>query len=298
MTTSEAAYRLLRHCSVTDIAAVSISQATELMGALGIAVGMYFRHGPAVLRQTSATVSLAAPLALTGLSVAAGAHEVTSGSPFAGSQRGSSLIIAGDENRNEVVSAVGWLNPYMGTTGTKTATLYGDCAPIGTQLIERILTDPIVLDQQRTDHRPALQRVRTDHDMRMNWRDTTGYPECYAIEATGVSRGASSQFLIRVWPMPDRAILLRFECEVQPDMFDALNVTSIPIELPFSDAQMETILLPLAEREMLASTLMDDVSDRIAAQLEARADRAASTLKTLPRDHGRSRGRIYTPRGW
>jgi hypothetical protein len=299
MTTTEVAHRLLRHCSVTDIAALTLSQATEIMSSLSVAVGTYFRRGPAVHRQTSATVTLPAPRIVSGLTVAANALEVSSGSPFRTAERGATLLLSGDENRNEVVSSVGWLNPYMGTAGTKTATVYGDCAPIGTQLIEQIKTDPIVLDQTSQADLGRLVRVRDQHDITRGLsHHSVGRPEYYAILPTGVARGATSQFIIRVWPLPERPMLLRFEADVAPDMFDALNVTSIPLDLPFSDDQMETIILPMAEREMLASTLMDEVNDRVYSQIEARAQRAEGILASLPRDQGRTHSRIYTRRGW
>jgi hypothetical protein len=299
MTTTETAYRLLRHCPVTDLAALSLSQAKEVMGAISVAVGYYFRKAPAVLRQTSASVVLAAPRVVNNLAVTAGALEVTSGSPFATAQRGSSLRIDGDLNRNEVVSAVGWLNPYQGTSGTRSATVYGDAVPIGTQLIENILSDPILLDQQiDVSHRTPLKRASLEHDLAAFHRDSIGLPTHYAIQPTGVSRGASSQFLIRVWPVPERQMVMRFECNVQPDMFDELALTATPLEMPFSDDQMETIILPLAEREMLGTTLLDEVKENIAAQIEARAARAESLISLLPKDHGKPRGRIYTPRGW
>jgi len=300
MTTSEAAYRLLRHCVVSDFAALTVSQGTELMGALGYAVGEYFRFGPAMLRQTTASATLPGPKTVTGMSIAAGGLEVTSGTPFGLSQRGASLEIAGDTNVNEIVSTVGWLNPYQGSTGSgKSGIVYGDCVPISSRIIERLLSDPWILDNSgRSDARRTLQRIDDEHREPSRTRNTNGTPSYYAIQPTGVSRGATTQWLMRVWPRPEEQLVIRFECEVQPDMFDRHNISEVVLDLPFPDVQMETIILPLAEERLMASTLLDEISDRIAATLTRDADRARGHLRAIPRDHGKPAGRLRTRHGF
>jgi hypothetical protein len=298
MTSSEAAYRLLRHASITDLAALGMSDAADLMGALSRAIGTFFRYGPAVLRQTSASTALPAPRTLSGLTIAANAHEVTAGTPFGLSERGASLLIAGDPIRNEVVSTVGWLHPYQGAGGSgKTATLYGDCVPVSSRLVERFLSDPVVIDPAGGEPR-RLTRVRHDHEGPARWQAAAATPSNYALQPAGASRGATTQYLMRVFPAPTRQIVLRFECEVQPDMLDFTNAAQVPVELPFSETQMETIVLPLAEAELLTSPLLDAIRPDLIGRIEARANFAMETLKKLPKDHGRPRGRIRTKFGY
>lgn len=301
MTTAEAAFRILRHASVTDLAALTISQAAEVAGALSVAVGTFFKYGPKILRQTSASTILPAPVTVSGLSIAAGALEVTTGTPFTTGQRGSSLRIDGDQGRNEIVSTVGWLNPYQGSTGAgKTATVYGDCVSISSRLIERLVSDPWIIDggNAHSDDIRRLVRVRDEHEMPGGLSVVEGKPEYYAFQPTGQSRGATAQYLFRVWPAPSRQLVIRFEAEMAPDMIDFLALAQTPVELPFSDEHMETIILPLAEAELLASTLMDEVNDRVTATLRAREARAMQMIRMLPKNYGKPAGRIGTRRGY
>lgn len=299
MTTSQAAFRLLRHCSVTDIAALTYSQASEVMGALSAAVSFYFRYGPAILKQTSAIIQLRAPRAVTGLPVVKGAREVSTGSPFTLAERGSSLYLDGDERPNEVVSLVSWLNPYGGTDGSKSGTVYGDCVPVGSRLIERIISDPWIHDARGSEYGlSALKRMSLTEEPRYLQSRPIGRPTHYTMQPTGIVRGSTTQFLIRVWPMPADEMILRCEAELTPDMFDPTNVAGVPLELPFSPDQMESIILPLAEREMLVSTLAYEIPDRTIAGINRRAEVAEQTIRKLPKDHGRTQGRARTPRGY
>jgi hypothetical protein len=297
MTTAQAAFRILRHASVTDIFALSLPQATEVAGALSRALAEYFRFGPRQLSRTSASVQLRAPRTLPALQVSAGAVEVSSGSPFPTSQRGSSLLIDGDPAVNEIVSSVGWLHPYQGTSGERSAVVYGDCLPVSSRLVERIVSDPWVHSPE-TERRP-LARVRDEHvGLRQADAPATGIPERYGIQPAGVSRGATAEYLLRVWPMPDRPVVLKFEADVQPDTIDYSAVAQVPLDLPVSDLNAEAILLPLAEEQLLGSTLLDELRPETAGRIEAAAERARDHLRHLPRDHGKPRQKLRTRPGY
>lgn len=295
MNTAECAYRLLRHAKVSDPAALTRGQAAELMGALSSAVANFFADGPPMKRQTSASVTLDAPRTAT-ISVVTGATEVASGSPFTSAQRGATLYIYGDPAPNEIVSGNGWLNPYQGSAGTKTATIYGDAIPIGTKVIDRLLSDPVLIDPD-TGVTHFLARARKEHLANLGKRQE-GRPEFYAIQPAGAVRGSTVQYIVRVWPYPTRQMIVRFEAELQPDTFNFTNVAQSVLELPFSEAHMERIVLPLAENELLSSTLLVDLAPNVANEIKSRAGRAVDALRTIPKDHGRPRGRIRTRPGF
>jgi len=114
----------------------------------------------------------------------------------------------------------------------------------------------------------------------------------------GVSRLADVQFMVRVYPRPTAELILRFEADLQPEALTVLALQRSPVDLPFSDIQMEQIVLPLAERELLASRVMRDIDGTVARRIEERAQRAERALSKLPGNHGRPRRRIRRKRGW
>lgn len=301
MTSAEIAYRMLRHCEPKDPAALTLAQATELMGALSAAMGLFFRYSPSSMRRTSASAVLPAETTVNGLILTDNARSV-SGSPFTMAQRGATIEIEGDSNKNEITSSNGFLNPYLGDAGTKSATIYGDCVPIHSRLIERLISDPWVyhsdgstrpLIHVPTDHDPTNIYSKSWWDWRRNFQ--TGEPLYYAIQETGISRESDAHFLVRVYPAPTEETLIRFEADIQPDTYDHTNLAQVPIDLPLSDIQIETILLPFCERELLASTLMKNAPE---AQINLRAQRAEDQLRLIPANQGKNRSRIRTRRGF
>lgn len=309
MTSAQLAWRLMRHCTPSDPAALTVSQASELAGAMSQSLAHLFRHGPTVNRRTSASVILPEPTQKT-ITIAKGSKEVSAGAPFAESQRGSTIMIDGDNNLNEIVSTTELLNPYLGTGGEVSCTIYGDCVPIRTKVFEKLISDPWVmvgdgyvlhLTRARHDHDPAFPDYwKWDHAAWFSWRNTidVGDPRFYAVQESGISRGTDNFFQIRVWPAPTREMVLRFEVDAMPDLFDHTNISQVPLDLPLSEAELEGIVLPLAEKNLLRSTLYQNISNDLKNDIRQAAMDAEREIQLLPRNHGIPRSRIRTKRGF
>lgn len=304
MNTAQTAVRILRHASVTDPAALPLSQAREVTGAISAAVAKFFRDGPAVMRRTTAAVALSPPRTVPGYLVEAGALEPAAGpDPFGVSERGASLAIEGDARRNEITGSRTWLAPYLGASGVREMTVYGDAVPVGARMIERIASDPWIDEGNGAGGRPSvsgrLTRIAADGpDIAARWSEAGDRPRYYEIRSAGASRGSAALYVLRVWPPPSRPMILSFAVDVQPDAFDEHALWRVPVELPFSDSQMETVILPLAEEELLRSTLLRELPDRLADLIQAAGADARRTLAKIPKDHGKPRGRLRTRTGW
>tara|TARA_R110000772_G_scaffold143235_1_gene252757 strand:- start:26905 stop:27822 length:918 start_codon:yes stop_codon:yes gene_type:complete len=305
MTSSEIAWRLLRHCEPQDPTALTLSQASELMGSLSFAMSEFFRYAPAKMRRTSASAILEAPITKTGLAVVNNATGVTSGNPFTTAQRGATVALSGDPILNEVVSTTGWLNAYQGITGTKTATIYGDCIAIQSRLMEKLVSDPWI--HLEGGGSTPLRRARNEQAMNgagmsewWDWRDSlkTGRPTQYAIQSAGISRGSDAYFLLRVSPMPEVRTIIRFEADVAPDSFDHTNVFQVPVDLPLSEDQIESMIIPLCEKRLLTSTLYKGMDSGLKAEIRAAGADAKDLIDYLPQDHAQQGGKVRRKRGW
>lgn len=96
---------------------------------------------------------------------------------------------------------------------------------------------------------------------------------------------------------PRTAITLRFDIELDPVMINFIQLTCLPVSLPVSDQDYEAILLPMAEHELLASSIWAG-SDMAAKKIEERYLRALALLKTKIPDRAPILNRLGTPRGY
>lgn len=305
MNTKQLAHRILRHCSPRDPSALTLDQRQEVTGAISSGVSKFFRLAPAKLKRTTASFVLPAPVTVS-LAVTAGAQTVDAGNPFTQDQRGASLVIDGDANRNEIVSRNGFLNAYQGATGTRSATIYGDAIPIHSRLFERAITDPMLLLGNGAVEK--LDRVQLDHGIgryslssfEYGWGGDLhlGVPRHYGIQHGGGSHASDLHFLLRVHPQPSTSYVVQFEVEASPETYGADALAGGSVDLPLSDEQIESILLPLCESEMIHSTLWAPKNDRAEKGILEARDQALSLIQLLPRDHGRPVGTVGTPYGW
>ena len=308
MTSAQLAWRLMRHCTPSDPSALTMSQAAEIAGAMSSALSRLFRHGPTVNRRSSASVIMPAPTTKT-INLNNQDRTVNSGSPFSPSQKGASILIDGDSNLNEIVGSNELLNAYMCPAGSHSATIYGDAVPIRTDKFEKLISDPWIqkqggqvvhLKRVRNDTDPSLRDRHWDYNSWLNWRTNAevGDPRYYAIQEVGISRNAQAFFLIRVWPAPNDAMTLRFEVDAMPDLFDYTNIFQVPTEVPASDSEVEDIVLPFAEKNLLRSTLYQNVTPETRRSIEQAAMEAEAEIQLLPRSHGIPHSKIRTKRGF
>lgn len=307
MNTYQMATRLLRHCQTRDLSALPLDDLEQVAGAMSAAIGEFFRLAPALYRRTTMSASVTGP-ATVSIAVSAGAVSIDTGgsNPFTDLQRGATLEIAGDGRYNEIVSPSGWLNPYQGTSGTKTATIHGDSVPIHSRLVERLLTDPVLVEPAGVTRRLIRQEIQGGQDgwrawYWEHWRSALafGEPTHYAIEHGGASHGSDLNFLIRLHPMPTRAYVLNFEAHLAPATYPVGALTTTGWEdLPLSNDVLESMVLPIAEENMLGTTLWASEKPAVLDHIHRAADRGRALTTLLPAESARRVGRVGTPPGY
>ena len=259
MTTTEALQQVIRNTRIPNLSDITSDDAVTLVRALNEGVQEFFDLAPDRYKRTTFTSLLAAPSELSDVVVTHGEVTVGSGT-FTTEQRGATVIITGDASHNEVVDTDAVLRPYLGTTGTTTATIYGDAVPFTDFSIERVVTDARVSNQS-LQRRLARVNPEADHLQVWsgNWRSwwdalarSSGHPEYYRIDYVGGSIQTTNDavMVIRVAPMPTEELVFEIEADFLPIAY-AITCINTPKRLPVPRERAATHLLPLIEARLV-----------------------------------------------
>ncbi|MEZ0299618.1 MAG: hypothetical protein ACAI35_24450 [Candidatus Methylacidiphilales bacterium] len=298
MTTLDLAQRMLRCMRTTDISRMPSDEALALLDAANAGLQKAYAALPAVYRRSTITAVLRAPRAVT-IGVEKYSVELTSGN-FEPSDRGCTVRIGGgDAGDNEVVTEVHVLAPYLGTTGTQQATVYGDKIAIYGAMAH--VTSP-----PRLHTGEVLCRVDTSQG-RLRAAGASqggsgggagvgaevGRPRSYYLAPVGVSQDGDPMALMKVYPLPDVDYRVELECEFHPKRLTFLNLSQA-VHLPIQDAVFESVLLPLCEWELAGTRFF--TGDRQSAA--GRRDEALTHAARIYADLFPSENRVRTPYGY
>jgi hypothetical protein len=312
MTTKELADRLMRQTDPGDLSALTMRQGKEVADAISFALMEFSTLCPDHMTRTTASVTLPEPKTVT-IGVTKGSTTVTDYT-FASDEIGCTIKI--DGLLNEVDTTATLMDEYHGETGTKTATLYYDAVNMANnRKIRRIANDPWVFDGYRCTHQ--LYRVPSDHaplgtyhstsqrwtSRASHWYDdwNIGEPRHYSIMETGNSSGSEQWFILKVGPSPESTTTLRFDLELESDFICWTQINHFPIDLPYSDQQILSVIMPFAEKRLLTSSLFDwtrPQAKAVAQQLEQNYSHARGILDQEAPDRGKPQTSRGTPWGW
>jgi hypothetical protein len=285
MTTLELAERLARRLRGGNLTKLAMAEVMDIVEALNAGQQEAFELLPAWQRRTTVNLYLAAPTSLS-IGVTNGSVDLSSGT-FSASWVGRSVVVDGDPNWNEVQSATKLLDEYLGTTGTRTATVYGDSTYSDQLTFDGFAKDPLLADQ-----REALIR----HDPRNgSWTPEVGRPKFYWLEPAAASLGATPAVYLRVHPAPDIAYTLRCDMEFRPIVvrYDTLNSAAT---LVLADHLIHRALIPLCEVRLLRSPAW--ANPKIAEHVHEDARAARAMLASQRTDPAVPNNRVGTPAGY
>ena len=311
MTSLEFVKRILRHCNPNSPGSMSVEQKIEVAEAVNVALADYFTFAPTDRSTSNSSVELGGPIQIT--LTATNGSNVISGYSFDPAYHGCTVAI-GDQ-RNEIVSATTLLDNHQGVSGSQTATIYHDAVPFGNdRVITRITTDPWLVRNGQEVWK--LTRPRKDHAPMEGYQSLAGWtadgawhtdhfhygdPQVYSLLRTGNSRGASDWFILKVFPSPEDTVIIRFNVEMDPEMIGWTGVSNVPVELPISPNDISQILRPLAEHELMSSTLWSPREERakeIDREIKERYAAAMDRLNRIEPDRASGQNEIYTPYGY
>lgn len=146
-TAQEIGVRLLRDIGVTSLDATSpANQPTpiedgdtdDVAGVMTAAFQEMWEHMPAEGKQAEGGGWLNAPADVT-VTVTLGSKTISALTTYAAWMLGCTIRIAGDDQDNALVSSTQLARPHAGTSGSKTATVFGDCILLD-ETIEHVIS--------------------------------------------------------------------------------------------------------------------------------------------------------------
>jgi hypothetical protein len=248
VTVQQAALPLLRYVGINQLtpeptgSQLETCQPTDLdNAALAItqAIGEIHEVSPIENREVSTGAILYGPTAVT-LNVTQGSTTISGLSSYAARMNGATIRIGGDDQDNELASQTQLARPYNGSTGSVSATIYGDSVtlpstysraigplwlpnnypmPIADSLEEfiRMSGYPMVVSPDgRGDLSPLFSFIRK----------SVGRPR--VAMAVGAYDGTLEYVMrrLRVAPLPDQNYTLAFRAAVNPPKFTRNDIVS------------------------------------------------------------------------
>lgn len=131
--------------------------------------------------------------------------------------------------------------PWLGTTGTHTATIYPDALTGNGGPVERLLEDPVMVESGGTRRR---LRLLTEQD-RLGWLGESpkiGTPEYYYLQPAGFADAGASVAWLRLWPIPAVSVRLVARAMWWPRRLLVPDVQGGAVALPVPDAATEDFL--------------------------------------------------------
>lgn len=281
-----------------DFTKLSLLERVDVLQAINGANQEVFNLLPAYFKEQTVGFTLPGPLAITGLVVTNGS-KVVSGYAFTAEMIGRSIQISGDGSINQLIGAgtnLSLMNDYQGTTGTTTATIYGDAIYSTGFPFERIVGNPTFEDDRMW---PMLRRNNmvgngyTYPFFGMGLQ--LGRPQVWWVQNMGSSQGNVPQLVLRLFPMPDQIYGIRVRMSfwakrLTLDDYDAASTITV------LDQFIESALIPLAVRQFMLSPAWEPRRDDNLV-LEA-ALRAEEFLRLQPGQVGAPANFVGTPPGF
>lgn len=304
-TTLQLLHRLARGTRVPDIAAMSVADRLELLDAVNAGLGDFMELLPVSRKHTPASATLRAPVSLD-LSINNGASAFTYvlGSPwpvggYAAEEDliGRSVVVTGDARLNRLHRPGELLSAYLGTSGTRAATFYGDAVSMGAD--ERRLVDrPLWEDSSGSRILQALTEPRHvwwSYPFHQAADIEVGTPQFYWTEPLlSAERLTTPTWTIRVWPLPQVLGTLTYRIESFPSGLTLEDFTT-PRDLPVA-AREVSHLVSLSRAHLQGSSLLAEGTT--ADDLNAGTRRAAGALAVQPQQTDSRPRRMTTKPGW
>ena len=204
---------------------------------------------------------------------------------------GCTLRIGGDTGDNELYNQTTLIRPYMGTTGTVTAQVWGDAIRLDPS-ISHVL-DPVTLPnfwqlRQAVDlvellNTAAALPVRTPQTRPMgsgtlSLIKRTGLPECYLVNGQFEATTTYQPLYIRFAPMPSQTYPCTFRVKLRPPVFTSADIdngdhtTDPGTILPASD--LYDVLIPYCRQRLASDPLFNNERAAKAFERDYKAARA------------------------
>lgn len=298
MTTLQLAQRLMRNLTLNSVDDLPADEAARLVDAMNTGLNEFIRTLPDHRMTTAAAYRLHAPVTHSievlegakGFSYVAGSLLPAGGYESEQDALGHTVMVEGDAHLNAIHSSGELLSPYWGSSGTRTMTLYGDCAQLGETDIR--IVSAVYFVRQADQFRQKL--ILRNQPQRPPSFESGDPIECWTVSHAGQRSTARPLWLLKVWPLPLTAGEVQFDMLAFPEFieFDDLHT---PRVISTTVAE-ESLLTALAMPGLFNSPFWAATADR---QIETGAyERARQALAAMNTPQTAAPTRTTTAPGW
>lgn len=242
--------RLTRDLTQTNPSNLTAEERQTLQDCINAGLQTFHDHAPDHSKIIPISIYLAAPktvsIAVTNGSVDFSGYTITSDEYYC------SIIITGDGATNQIIGNGELLYPYIGTSGTVSATIYYDAAALSSEYSE-IASNPRHLD---TD----VELTQGILSNRYGFRNfVIGSPDTYTLESNAYGELKS---VLRVNRLPNQAIRLKSTAKMTPPRISFTDTTNANMVLPLRIEHVESYLMPYLRGLLAETSLWRDPATR------------------------------------
>lgn len=277
-----------------DFTRFSMSEQTDLMEAANSALQSAYALLPTAYKEMTQGFLMPGPRNIT-LSITANDTVVADGT-FGAEEIGRSVNIDGDGNWNQIIATNRVLNPYLGTTGSHAATVYGDAVYSDRYPFDRIIGNPRYPNQGQTMLlNPNLIPINNANGNFWLFQQQIGVPLYWWQQYMGNSQGNEPLLVLRVSPAPSAACVLDVRISYCPRRLTLANYDANDT-IPLPDQFLDTALVPLGLEALMSSPIWDGKGDPNV--IVAAAERARTMLRNQIAQIGAVANKVFTPVGF
>lgn len=287
----ELIHRIARRARTGDFTQLDQAEKGDVLQATNAAMQKCYNLLPIYFKEMTVSFLLPAPLTVT-LTVTSGSN-VVAGTPFSTSQVGCTVSIPGDASYNQIIGPSLLQNPYIGTSGTVIATVYGDTVYSNRYPFDRMVAGPWFADQSQL---PLIRRSMNLFNAPYGGiTPSVGRPTNWWVEPFGNSQGNNPIIFLRLWPLPDQAYVIKTRLAFWPQrLLLADYIANTIIAVP--DQFLDTALVPLGVRALMDTPAFQSRNDE--QTLKESAMDAENFLKLQPAAVAAPSNSIGTPLGF
>lgn len=287
--------RVGRRARGGDFTKLSMNGQTDIQEAVNNALQRLYNALPVYYKEMTQGFVLPAPATVTGMGVTQYGKTVT-GATFSAAQFGQSIVIDGDPAWNQIIGTDELLNPYMGSTGSVGATIYGNALYSETYPFDRIIGNPMFANQNNNPISPYTMS-QGGYGGFWLWQQTLGLPQMWWPQVFGNSQGKSPIMVLRFSPAPQQAYSINVRMSFWPKRVTLADYNANTM-LPVPDQFIENCLIPMAIQAFMSSPDFVSRGGRDDDRTEQRGIDGENFAKAQPGQIVAPNNRVGTPIGF
>ena len=287
--------RIGRRARGGDFTKLSMNERGDIQEAANAALQRLYNALPTYFKEQTQGFVLPAPLAITGVGVTQFSKTIT-GYAFTDAQFGQTVVLDGDPGWNQIIGDHELLNPYMGSTGTVSGTIYGNAIHSDTFPLDRIIGNPQFANQNLFP--VASFTIASAGGYAQSpwlWTNQVGLPATWWPQVFGNSQGNRPLMVLKFAPAPDQAYAVNVRIGFWPRRITIADYDANE-SLPVPDQFIEPSLIPMCLEEFMASESWQTKNDEGAVL--ARGQQGEKFARNQLGQIGSPSNRVGTPFGF